>query len=138
MTLALDTNVVIELVRGRREMVRERLHAALIADEQLVASIVVWHELRLGCELSRDPAAELARVERVLSRIRIEPLDEADFLAAASVRAALLRQGRPIGPLDGLIAGQALRRGWTVVTANVREFDRIGGLKVIDWTQGAD
>jgi tRNA(fMet)-specific endonuclease VapC len=50
----------------------------------------------------------------------------------------LRRRGQAIGPLDGLIAGQALARSWTLVTANRREFDRIEGLNVIDWTQPAD
>ena len=43
-----------------------------------------------------------------------------------------------IGFYDVLIAGQALARGWTVVTANVREFSKASGLKVIDWTATAN
>jgi len=92
----------------------------------------------MGCALHHDPAGETARVLGVLSGVVIEPLDEPDIVAAAYLRAALQRRGRLIGPLDGLIAGQALAREWTVVTANRREFDRIPGLNVVDWTLAAD
>jgi tRNA(fMet)-specific endonuclease VapC len=137
-TLTLDTNVFIELVRDRRVTVRRRFSDALASEEPLVASLIVFHELRLGCFLHHDPAAELARVRVALASIDIEPLSQRDVVAAASIRAALSRQGQTIGPLDGLIAGQALARGWTLVTANRREFDSIEGLNVIDWTSAAD
>jgi tRNA(fMet)-specific endonuclease VapC len=45
----------------------------------------------------------------------------------------LARAGTPIGPYDALIAGQARRRGATLVTANQREFARVPGLKTGDW-----
>jgi tRNA(fMet)-specific endonuclease VapC len=137
-TLALDTNVFIELLRGRRPLVRQRFRQAVAAGEALATSLIVLHELRMGCALHHDPVAESTRVLGILSGIVIEPLDEPDIVAAAYLRAALLRRGQPIGPLDGLIAGQALARDWTVVTANRREFDRIQGLNVIDWTLAAD
>jgi len=137
-TLTLDTNVFIELLRDRRAPVRRWFSAALASEEPLVASLVVFHELRLGCFLHHDPAAELARVRFALARVAVEPLNQRDVVAAASVRAALRRQGQSIGPLAGLIAGQALARDWTLVTANRREFDRIVGLNVIDWAVAAD
>ena len=63
--------------------------------------------------------------------------DPEDARAAAEIRADLKRKGTPIGPYDVLIAGQSLARGLTVVTANLREFERVEGLKVEDWTAGA-
>ena len=73
-----------------------------------------------------------------LEPVSIEPFDEADMTASARIRADLARRGRPIGAYDLLIAGQALARGWTVVTANTHEFTRIDGLNLIDWTAPAD
>ena len=125
-------------MRGRQSPVRECFYQALTSEDRLIASLIVFHELRLGCELHHDPTAELERVQTVLSKVEIEPFNEADMIAAASVRAKLRRQSRSIGGFDSLIAGQALARGWTVVTANRREFDRIEGLNVIDWTQEPD
>jgi len=61
------------------------------------------------------------------------PFDEADAQAAAGVRAALHRQGQPIGAYDVLIAGCGLARGLVVVTSNVAEFQRVSGLIVENW-----
>jgi tRNA(fMet)-specific endonuclease VapC len=133
-TLALDTNVLIDLVRGKTPIVRGRFNEALAAEQQMVASLIVLHELYIGCELNRDPVGELARVRVVLSNIEIEPFDEADMRSAAQISATLRPRGLTIGPFDSLIAGQALARGWTVVTANTREFNRVERLNVIDWT----
>jgi tRNA(fMet)-specific endonuclease VapC len=136
-TLTLDTNVFIEIVRNKSKSVRERFYESLAAETHMVASLVVVHELHVGCELHHDPAAELTRVRFALSRIEIEPFEEADMTAAAKLSAALIKRGQTIGPYDLLIAGQALARDWTVVTANTREFARIDGLNVIDWTAPA-
>ena len=138
MTLALDTNVLIDLVRGKTPIVRGRFNQAMAAEQRLVASLIVLHELYLGCELNRDPVGELARVKVVLSNVEIEPFDDADMRSAAKISAALRPRGVMIGPFDSLIAGQALARDWTVVTANTREFDRVEGLNVIDWSTTAD
>jgi len=77
-TLALDTNVLIDLVRGKTPIVRGRFNSAMAAEQRMVASLIVLHELHLGCELNRDPVGELARVRAVLSNVEIEPFDEAD------------------------------------------------------------
>jgi tRNA(fMet)-specific endonuclease VapC len=133
-TLALDTNVLIDLVRGKTPIVLGRFNQAMAAEQHLVASLIVLHELYLGCELNRDPVGELARVRVVLSNVEIEPFDEADMRSAAKISASLRPRGVMIGPFDSLIAGQALARDWTVVTANTRELARVEGLNVIDWT----
>ena len=57
-------------------------------------------------------------------------------MEAGKLRQALAGKGTPIGPYDLLIAGQALRHGATLVTANNREFKRVAGLKVEDWAKG--
>ena len=138
MTLTLDTNVIVELVRGRQAAVRGRFYDALAHEHRVVASLIVYYELRFGCALHADPIAELKRLQAVLAKIPIEPFDEGDMVAAANVRAALRRRGQMIGGYDLLIAGQALARDWTVVTANIDGFSRIDGLNVIDWTVAAD
>jgi tRNA(fMet)-specific endonuclease VapC len=136
--LSLDTNVLIEVVRNKTQIVRDRFFEALASERRMIASLVVVHELHVGCELHPNPSAELARVRFALSQVEIEAFDEADMVATAKLAADLIRRGRKIGPFDLLIAGQALARGWTVVTANTREFARIEGLNVIDWTAPAD
>ena len=61
--------------------------------------------------------------------------DDEDARTAGQVRATLEKSGNPIGAYDLLIAGQALRRGLTVVTANTTEFGRVTGLSWQDWTE---
>jgi tRNA(fMet)-specific endonuclease VapC len=75
-----------------------------------------------------------------IGNLIVEPYETLDFsieaaLAAAKIRATLEKAGTPIGSYDLLIAGQALARGLTLVTANSREFSRVDGLKIIDWTE---
>ena len=132
--LALDTNVIVELIRGRRPIVRRHYDDAYAADQPLAVSLIVLLELLYGCERSPRPDLERSSVQGWLESMSVQPLDETDIRSAAQVRAQLHRVGQPIGPYDLLIAGQALARDWTLVTANTREFSRIEGLKVIDWT----
>ena len=63
------------------------------------------------------------------------PFDEEDAAQSAGLRAILETAGTPIGPYDVLIAGQSLRHGATLVTANTREFARVPGLNVEDWAK---
>ena len=135
MTLALDTNVLVELIRGRRPEVRERYFSARSDGETLMTSLIAFHELCYGAAVSADPARQHAKVAHLLRDLPVEPLTEADMLQAATVRAGLKRLGTGIGPYDSLIAGQALARDWTLVTANTNEFNRIPGLLLQDWTK---
>ncbi len=134
MTLALDTNVLVDLLRNKTPSVRERFDTARKQLAPLRLSLMVWHELIYGALVSARPDRSKRRIQLLIGDIPIEPFAEADMLAAAEVRAGLKRIGQPIGAYDALIAGQALNRGWTLVTANTREFARINGLVVEDWS----
>ena len=94
--------------------------------------------LLFGAEGHTHPGAGRDSVRMIMAQVDVEPFDARDMMAAARRRANLKRRGLPIGPYDVLIAGQALARGWTVVTANLREVSRIDGLKVVDWTAKDD
>jgi tRNA(fMet)-specific endonuclease VapC len=67
------------------------------------------------------------------SIVNILPLNEAEARCAASIRAALEKQGTPIGPYEVLIAGTALSNKGTLITHNLKEFERIKGLQLEDW-----
>ena len=135
MTLALDTNVFIDLIRGKRPNVRQRHKLAVLGGDLMVTSLIVFHELRFGVIASRNQAVEEEVVKTVLQGIAVEPLTEDDVAVAAALRARLKITGDPIGPYDVLIAGQAMARGWTLVTSNVREFERVRGLDLQDWNE---
>ena len=72
-------------------------------------------------------------LDAFFSAIATLPFEVADAQAAAAIRAALKTNGQPIGAYDVLIAGTGLARGLVVVTSNVSEFERVGGLQVEDW-----
>ncbi len=135
MTLSVDTNVLVEVLRSRNRAVRRAFASAIIGPEPVVTSLIVFHELMFGAARRHDPVAERIKVRRVLSQVGVEALDARDVTVAAEIRGDLSRRGMPIGPYDLLIAGQALARGWTVVTNNIREFSRIDGLSVVDWLE---
>jgi tRNA(fMet)-specific endonuclease VapC len=136
-TFSLDTNVIVELIRNRNPNVRRNFQQALHV-EHLVGSLIVLQELHFGAERHHDPESEREAIRRILADVEIVPFDEGDMITAAHLRGQLAKRGRPIGAYDLLVAGQALARGWTVVTANTTEFVRIDGLNVIDWTAPAD
>ena len=124
----LDTNAVIAMLRGN-DAVLARLRERAPADVGI--SAIVAHELYYGAYRSVRVEANLARVDRL--RFEVVAFEREDARAAGEVRATLTTAGAGIGPYDVLIAGQALARGVTLVTHNVREFGRVEGLKVEDW-----
>lgn len=135
MSYLLDTNAVVALLRNKPAEVRQRYREAEASGAYLAVSSIVLFELWYGVEKS-------TRVQDNIERLRIflsGPLDLLDFddedaEATGRVRAAFERSGTPIGAYDLLIAGQALRRGLTVVTANASEFGRVVDLSWVDWT----
>ena len=100
----------------------------------IIVSALVLHELAFGALVSSRPDLQLTRVDEFLDAYAIEPFTAEDALAAARVRADLRVRGTPIEDGDVLIAGHAISRGWTLVTGNVRDFIRVEGLNLLDWS----
>ena len=95
---------------------------------------VSLYELWLGVAKSVQTEANTRRLEMFLSgAVGVLDFGEGDARRAGEIRHTLESVGRPIGAYDLLIAGQALSRGLTLVTANVREFGRVKGLRWEDW-----
>jgi tRNA(fMet)-specific endonuclease VapC len=97
---------------------------------------VVTFELWYGVSKSERVELNTARLSSFLAGpVTILPLEEEDARLAGSIRAVLEASGRPIGAYDVLIAGQAVARELTLVTANVSEFTRVKGLRWQDWAK---
>ncbi|MBL8313815.1 MAG: type II toxin-antitoxin system VapC family toxin [Rubrivivax sp.] len=126
----LDTNALSDLIRNPGGPMVRRLAAE--APDAVCTSIVVACELRFGAR-RRASAALTQRVEQLLASIVVLPLDEPADEHYADIRAALERAGTPIASNDLLIAAHARSRGLTLVTHNLREFERVPGLKTADW-----
>ncbi len=98
-----------------------------------MSSIAVF-ELWYGVFKSSRTQFNTTRVETFLAGpATLLSFEDEDAKAAGAVRAALETKGRPIGVYDVLLAGQAMQRQLTLVTANVAEFSRVKGLVWQDW-----
>ena len=138
MNYLLDTNAVIALLKNHPRPVRDRLRRVLARGASIAVSSVVLYELWYGVARSERSRDNAERLRVFLSGdIQIVSFDEEDAEAAGELRAALETSGTPIGPYDVMIAAQALRRGITLVTANVGEFTRVTGLVWQDWSAKA-
>jgi len=132
MAWLLDTNAVIALVTRRSDVLRRRVEA--MEPGALATSSIVAHELYFGAYRSQKVEFNLETLRLLFTDLVLLEFDREDGRTAGEIRAALARQGTPIGPYDVLIAGQAKARGLTLVTNNLSEFQRVPGLKIEDWT----
>ncbi len=136
MSYLLDTNACIALINGAPALVRSRFQKAAGSGAQIYVSSVVTFELWYGVAKSGRPALNTQRLETFLSGpVSVLPFEDEDSRVAGSIRASLEGSGKPIGAYDVLIAGQALARQLTLVTANVSEFSRVKGLSWQDWAK---
>ncbi|GBE09000.1 tRNA(fMet)-specific endonuclease VapC [bacterium BMS3Abin11] len=134
MTIALryllDTNILSDLVRQPQGPVAS--HITRVGEETICTSIIVAAELRFGAV--KSGSSKLAdRMDLILSAIEILPLEIGADREYGKLRHYLARKGIPIGPNDMLIAAHALDTDLIMVTANLREFTRVPGLKVENW-----
>jgi tRNA(fMet)-specific endonuclease VapC len=126
----LDTNTLIYFFKGMGNVSSRLL---MNPPASIAIPTIVLFELEVGIAKSSSPKKRLRQLESLASTVTILPLGHAEVKAAASIRADLERQGKPIGPYDVLIAGTALAARGILVTHNTREFERIKGLQVEDW-----
>lgn len=104
------------------------------AGEVLVSSVTAA-ELWYGVERSQHRLQDEKALRQFLMPLDVVPFDEEAAAFYGGVRASLERDGTPVGPLDTMIAAHALSLGAVLVTNNMREFSRVQGLHVEDWTQ---
>ena len=132
--ILIDTNTVIGLMRNDRVGLRHRYRDALASRTPVAISSIVLFELYfgIGCSARRHDNTVLldAFLAGPVTKLGFEP---EDAIVAGEIRTALQTAGTPIGPYDILFAGQALRNDAILVTANVREFKRVPGLKIENW-----
>lgn len=131
MRYLLDTNVCIEILRGRNPTLKARLMAGNF--EELSLCSVVWAELQCGARLAQDPKRELARLQTAFGHWMRLPFDDPAAECYGEIRAHLQREGKLIGANDLLIAAIAKVNDLVLVSHNVNEFARVPGLTVEDW-----
>ena len=126
----LDTNICIYVIRKYPPELRERFNRLA---EQLCMSSITLGELLYGAEKSTRRLDNLQAIEHFKARLEILPFAEKAAAHYGQIRAQLERMGRPAGAHDMMIGGHARSEGLTLVTNNVREFERMEGLRVANW-----
>ena len=135
MNYLLDTNVFIALINEASSKVRARFIEAARHRATLATSTIVAHELWYGVAKSELASRNAIALTAFLgSEVTVLDYSAQDARAAGEIRAELESKGLLIGEYDTLMAGQAFSRNLILVTANTREFGRVKGLAVEDWT----
>jgi tRNA(fMet)-specific endonuclease VapC len=126
MRYLLDTNAVIAIMNDRDSRISKRARSHKPAD--IGISAIVAHELYYGAFKSQRSEANVSLVDDL--QLEVIEFDKEDARLAGEIRAALATLGKPIGPYDLLIAGQAKSRDLILVSRNTHEFGRVVGLRV--------
>ena len=126
----LDTNICIYTIKNKPPEVR-----ALFNEHhaRLCISTVTLMELIYGAEKSAAPTRNMRVGEGFAARLAVLDYDANAAAHSGQLRAELAAAGQPIGPYDQMIAGHARSRGLVLVTNNLREFERVPGLRVENW-----
>jgi tRNA(fMet)-specific endonuclease VapC len=133
MDYLLDTNICIYIIKKRPAEVFEKFKNLAIGDVGI--SSITLAELQYGIEKSSNSLKNREALEKFLTPIEIVDYGFEATVEYGIIRAELEKKGIPIGPLDTLIASHAKSLDVILVTNNVREFERIPGLKIENWTK---
>jgi tRNA(fMet)-specific endonuclease VapC len=126
----LDTNICIYVIKNRPAELREQFDRLA---EQICISTITLAELYFGAEKSNRRLQNLQAVEQFVARLEALPFSAEAAAHYGQLRAEMERAGQLAGPHDMLIGAHARSAGLTVVTNDLREFERISGLRVENW-----
>jgi len=126
----LDTNTLIYFFKQQGNVSERLLNTT---PSEIAISLLTVYEIEVGLAKSSDPLRRRNQFEEFLSVVKLIPFDQNEARISAQLRAILEKIGKPIGPIDTLIAGSALAHGATLITHNLSEFERVPGLAVEDW-----
>jgi tRNA(fMet)-specific endonuclease VapC len=129
----LDTDICIYISKRRPPEVKARFER--LKPGQVVMSVITYGELHYGASKSNHRAKALAELDRTIRGIPVEDITSAVSEAYGTIRAALEKQGRIIESNDLWIAAHAMALDVTLATNNEREFLRVSGLSVENWTK---
>lgn len=128
-----DTNIIIYLIKNKPPQVAQKVES-LPKNAELFMSFVTYGELLKGVHGSQNSQKSQANLDRITKRVKVLFADMSVCEYYGKWVNILKTKGTPIGNNDLWIASHALAVGAVVVTRNNKEFDRVGELKVEDWT----
>lgn len=136
MAWLLDTNTCIYLLTGKHPDYQRNILARLDSlprNERPAISSVVLSELQYGVRKSRWRKTNQTLLDEFLLDFDLIDYGTGAAIFYGDLRADLEKRGKPIGPMDMMIAAHALSLGATLVTHNTKEFSRVKGLRLADW-----
>lgn len=132
----LDTNICSFIMREQPDLVLRRLEQAVLRSHRIVVSAITYAEMRFGAIGKKASPRHIQMVDAFCARLdAILAWDKSAVDATMHIKAALASLGTPIGPNDTAIAGHAIAACAILVTNNTREFERVPGLILEDWTK---
>ena len=133
MTYMLDTNICIYAIKNKTRHVLARLKQNL--SRGICISSITLAELELGVSKSAYPEKNRIALMHFLAIPDVFPFDDTAAVEYGNICARLQKRGTPIGTMDTLIAAHARAAGLILITNNVREFERVPGLRIENWAQ---
>ncbi|MDH5327937.1 MAG: tRNA(fMet)-specific endonuclease VapC [Gammaproteobacteria bacterium] len=130
MKYMLDTNIVIYTIKNRPKKARQ---AFTQHENRMCISAITFGELIYSAEHSAQPERNLAGINGLVARLEVAPFEEHAAEHFGQLRAELYRIGKPIGPYAMMIVGHAGAKGLILITNNMKEFERVPGLRVENW-----
>ena len=130
LTYMLDTNICIYVMKNYPPNLLEKFNTLA---EQLCISSITLGELHYGAEKSARRVDNLTAIEHLVARLDVLPFEAKAAAHYGQVRAELERAGTPCGPHDMQIGGHARSEGLIIVTNNMREFNRMPGIRAENW-----
>ncbi len=133
MKYMLDTNICIYAIKKDPGAVVDKLNKCRC--KGVCISTLTLAELQLGVEKSARPEKNADALAQLIAILTVLPFDDKAATEYGKICAYLQKRGTPIGTIDTLIAAHAKSEGMTLVTNNVREFERVPELNIENWAQ---
>ncbi len=134
MNYLLDTNICIYIINKKPPAVLKRVQSK--QPGQIAISTITLAELEYGVARSRYPDRNRIALLEFLVPFTILDFDQKASMGYGRIRALLDAKGKPVGPMDLLLAAQAKSHNLILVTNNEKEFARVDGLRIENWARG--
>lgn len=128
----LDTNICIYIIKRKPQTVFDKFRKSLPGS--IAMSVITLAELQYGIKKSSNPEQNRKALEQFLIPLEVLEFSSKAAIEYGRIRASLEKVGTPIGPLDLLIAAHARSIGTTLVTNNIKEFNRVENLRIENWS----
>ncbi len=128
----LDTNICIYFLKGKNLSLKKKLLSHKPTDIKIPS--IVKAELLVGAEKSERKKENFDKINRLLLPLEVIGFNDLESIEYSKIRASLEKKGEVIGPNDIIIASIVKANNGVLVTNNTKEFKRVKGLKIKDWS----